>query len=60
MLASTNTVDRVYHDHQLTGRLNGFRELHIEPDWLLIYKRDDAKLILLIVDTGSHAQLFGM
>ena len=33
-------------------------ECHIEPDWLLIYKCNNEKLILLLVDTGSHGEMF--
>ena len=36
------------------------RECHIEPDWLLIYKTDNNQLILLLVETGSHSELFKM
>ena len=45
-------------DHVLTGEWNGFRECHIEPDWLLIYKLDEANSLLHLVRTGSHADLF--
>ena len=34
------------------------RECHIDPDWLLVYKIDDMQLILLLVETGSHSELF--
>ena len=44
-------------DHPLKGPLKGYRDLHIEPDWLLIYKRDEKNLWL--VRTGAHAGLFG-
>ena len=49
-----------YRDHALTGDCNGCRECHIEPDWLLIYKTDNNQLILLLVETGSHSELFKM
>ncbi|MBR3233503.1 type II toxin-antitoxin system YafQ family toxin [Candidatus Saccharibacteria bacterium] len=48
------------HDHALTGEYIGFRECHIKPDWLLIYKIEDDILILTLIDTGSHADLFDM
>lgn len=47
-----------YKDHSLNGQLQGLRELHIEGDWLLIYKIDHGKLILYLLDTGSHDDLF--
>jgi mRNA interferase YafQ len=33
-------------------------ECHIKPDWLLIWEQNDTELILLIVDTGTHSDLF--
>ena len=46
-------------DHALTGNFTGYRECHIEPDWLLIYLVDGVELILSAVRTGSHSELFG-
>ena len=43
-------------DHRLKGTLKDFRECHIEPDWLLIYRIEGSELYL--VRTGSHADLF--
>ena len=48
-----------FKDHPLTGNLQDFRECHIEPDWLLIYKIYEDFLILSATATGSHADLFG-
>jgi len=45
-----------YRDHALSGALRDFRECHIRPDWVLIYKLESERLIL--VRTGSHAELF--
>ena len=45
-------------DHALTGNYKGFRECHVEPDWLLIYQIKDDELILLLSRTGSHSDLF--
>ena len=49
-------------DHALHGKFEGFRECHIEPDWLLIYRKEDTTQIqlLLLVRTGTHAKLFGI
>lgn len=44
--------------HSLSGAWNGYRECHIEPDWLLIYRIDEAHNILEYVRMGSHAALF--
>lgn len=48
-----------YRDHALKGDLRGFRELHIEADWLLIYRIDRDVLTLVLIETGSHDDLFG-
>lgn len=45
-----------YKDHQLQGEFKEFRECHIKPDLLLIYKIEDE--ILKLVDIGSHSELF--
>ena len=47
-------------DHTLSGRLAGFRECHIQPDWLLVYnKEDNGDLhILNLIRTGTHSDLF--
>ncbi|CAM3097048.1 mRNA interferase YafQ [Lactobacillus bombicola] len=54
----TNNIGPKYHDHELKGKWQGIRELHIEPDWLLTYQIKNNELILYLVDTGSHRQLF--
>jgi mRNA interferase YafQ len=43
-------------DHKLSGNYKGSRELHIEPDWLLIYRNSESELIL--ERTGTHSDLF--
>jgi len=45
------------HDHALKGEYRGCRECHISPDWLLVYKRNDVELVLLLVRTGTHRDL---
>ena len=45
-------------DHALLGRWRGYRECHIQPDWLLVYKVDKDELILNLLRTGSHSDLF--
>lgn len=59
-LAKGEELSSAYKDHALTGNWIGHRELHIEPNWLLIYKIEENILILELVDTGSHADLFGL
>ncbi len=45
-------------DHALTGDWKGYRECHIQPDWLLIYRIESNLLVLTLVRTGSHSDLF--
>lgn len=56
LLAGTALPERLY-DHPLHGDYDGYRELHIKSDWLLIYKAEDETLVLVRI--GSHAELFG-
>jgi mRNA interferase YafQ len=44
-------------DHALTGNYVGFRECHIQPDWLLIYKVEQEILTLTLTRTGTHSDL---
>ncbi|MBQ7773764.1 MAG: type II toxin-antitoxin system YafQ family toxin [Bacteroidales bacterium] len=47
-------------DHQLTGRLSGLRGCHIQPDWLLVYSKEDKNElhVLNLIRTGTHSDLF--
>ncbi|MCL2225673.1 MAG: type II toxin-antitoxin system YafQ family toxin [Defluviitaleaceae bacterium] len=45
-------------DHALHGNWKGFRECHVLPDWLLIYKVDGINLLLYLERTGTHSDLF--
>lgn len=47
-----------YKDHALKGEWKGYRECHIRPDVLLIYKIEHKELVLVLVDIGTHASLF--
>ena len=49
-----------YRDHELVNDkyYKDCRECHIEPDWLLIYQYQEERLILLLLATGSHSELF--
>ncbi len=53
-------LEEKHRDHDLKGKFQGFRECHIQPDWLLIYLKEDGILTLTLVDTGTHADLFRM
>lgn len=47
-----------YKPHKLSGQYAGSWECHIMPDWLLIWKQDDAELVLVMTNTGSHSDVF--
>jgi len=57
LLANDLPLEIKHRDHALTGDWVGFRECHIRPDWLLIYKLLPGRLYL--ARSGSHAVLFG-
>lgn len=59
-LSNNEKLDEKYKDHQLVNstRFKNCRECHIEPDWLLVYRIDNNELVLLLVETGSHSDLF--
>jgi len=59
-LAAGEGHELKYHDHNLSGGLSGFRECHIAPDWLLVYRIEENDLILLLMRTGTHADVLGM
>lgn len=60
LLQNGASLPEKYRDHPLqpSKDYKNCRELHIEPDWLLIYKYEDNDLILYLVRTGSHSDLF--
>ena len=61
LIAEGNQQQRLiddYDDHELSGDWKGHRELHILPDWLLIYYIQDDTLVLNLSRTGTHRDLF--
>ena len=57
-LANELPLAAKYRDHDLKGDYAGFRECHIMPDWLLIYRIDGNDLMLFLTRTGTHSDLF--
>ena len=55
LLMSNQPLPPQYHDHPLKGNWIGFRDFHVEPDWVVIYKIDGDFLIL--TRTGTHADI---
>jgi mRNA interferase YafQ len=54
-LAAGEPLPTSYRDHALKGEFHGFRDCHLEPDWLLIYAQN--KQTLQLVRTGTHSDL---
>lgn len=57
-LAEQKPLPAKNKDHPLTGDYIGFRECHIQPDWLLVYRVEEDDLILFLSRTGTHSDLF--
>ena len=57
-LAAGTPLPERNRDHALTGTFAGYRECHILPDWLLVYRIDNEILTLLLHRTGTHSDLF--
>jgi len=57
-LANGETLPAVYQDHPLRGDRRGYRDCHIQNDWVLIYKIDKSILTLILAATGTHADVF--
>ncbi|MDR2471428.1 MAG: type II toxin-antitoxin system YafQ family toxin [Treponema sp.] len=55
LLANHIPLEKKHKDHDLTGDWIGYRECHIENDWLLVYKINEKELVLFATRTGSHA-----
>lgn len=56
-LLNNEPLDARHRAHLLSGEWQSFRECHIEPDWLLIWREAEDQLVL--VRTGTHSDLFG-
>ena len=60
ILCKEEPLPEAYKDHPLSNskNYNGMRECHIEPDWLLVYKIYGDRLVLKLIRTGTHSDLF--
>jgi len=56
-LANDQPLPEKNRDHTLTGDWKGFRECHVAPDWLLVYKKENDILVLTLTRLGSHSDL---
>lgn len=51
-------LDAKHRNHELSGNFKGVWECLIQPDWLLLYLKDNGVLVLTLVDTGTHSDIF--
>lgn len=59
LLCEQRPLPAALRDHALSGNYAGYRDCHVEPDLLLIYRIDNGRLELVCVRIGSHSDLFG-
>ena len=58
MLANDKPLPPKHRDHALTGNLKDYRECHITPDWLLVYRKtNNGELLLILARLASHSNL---
>jgi len=57
-LGENGTLPAKYNPHMLRGNLSGFWEAHIQPDWLLIWKKNSNEKTITLIGTGTHSDLF--
>ena len=60
ILESGELLPENYRDHKLKGGMYGYRACHIAPDWLLVYEKDEGKLVLVLFRTGTHRDVLGV
>ena len=58
MLAKGEKLDAKYRAHALEGYQTVILECHVKPDWLLLWQQIDDELILILLNTGTHSDLF--
>ena len=58
LLIADQDLPEQYRDHALIGDWSGYRECHLKPDLLLIYRKPDTETLRL-ARLGSHSDLFG-
>ena len=58
LLMQTGTLPEKYRPHKLSGSLKGKWECHIKGNWLLVWEQYDAELLLIMIDAGSHSDIF--
>ena len=60
ILLEQGSLPPEYKAHKLSGNMNGIWECHIRPNWLLVWEQNDDELIMLMLRTGTHQEVFGL
>lgn len=58
ILQKNGELPAIYKPHMLKGKYNGLWECHIKSDWLLVWQQNNDSLSLLMMNTGTHSDLF--
>ena len=58
ILSEKGNLPAKYKQHKLKGKYKGLYECHIQDDWLLIWKKEKNRMVLIMTNTGTHAELF--
>lgn len=59
LLSANGKLGPEYKPHKLVGKYAGFWECHIKPDWLLVWVQEETRLVMVMIDTGTHSDIFG-
>lgn len=58
-IANRTDLPHIYHDHELKGKLTGYREFHLSGDLIVIYEVSDLLKEVFLYEIGSHPEIFG-
>jgi mRNA interferase YafQ len=58
LLINEKPLPAKYRNHSLSGDLKGFRDCHVQPNWVFIYMIDDKTKVLTATRTGTHSEVF--
>ena len=59
LLLKQATLEPRHRDHPLKGKWRGYRGCHIADDWVLVYKVNGDRLVLILSRTGTHVDIYG-
>ena len=58
ILISGKNIPIKYKNHRLKGNMSDKWDLHLQPNWILLYTKDEKEKIIKLVRTGTHSDLF--